>query len=350
MYTNEEKNDMLFCYYASNRNSNEASEMYLQRYMERKQPDKRLFSKLENNLKQYGSFMKPNDEKQKFKQEDEERVLAYVNYKPTTSTREIASECAISAEKARLILKQNKFKPFKSHIGNTLYPADSERRLHYARWFLRETGNNPNFSRGILFTDEAKFTNNGIFNRRNHIYWSENNPHLTVERRDQHIFSVNVWCGILSNRIIGPFFYDSNLNGERYLQFLQNDLEDMLDELPLNLLQNFTHFQHDGAPAHNSRAVSEYLSERFPSWIGNAGPVSWPARTPDMTPLDFFLWGAVKDKVYKERPNNVEELKNRITLVIRRIRPDSLEKVHREMVRRCQMCVQVNGGHFEHLI
>ncbi|KAJ4429330.1 hypothetical protein ANN_26334 [Periplaneta americana] len=34
-------------------------------------------------------------------------------------------------------------------------------------------------------------------------------------------------------------------------------------------------------------------------WIGRGGPVAWPAQSPDLTPLDFFLWGCMKEKVYQ---------------------------------------------------
>ena len=34
-------------------------------------------------------------------------------------------------------------------------------------------------------------------------------------------------------------------------------------------------------------------------WIGKGGPVAWPPRSPDLTLLDFFLWGHIKSLVYK---------------------------------------------------
>lgn len=67
VYSWEERNDMIFCYYISNRDANAASELYLQTYMERRQPDKRVFAKLEANLKLYGSFNKPKEAKKKDK-------------------------------------------------------------------------------------------------------------------------------------------------------------------------------------------------------------------------------------------------------------------------------------------
>ena len=42
-----------------------------------------------------------------------------------------------------------------------------------------------------------------------------------------------------------------------------------------------------------------FLDATFPNrWIGRGGPTLWPPRSPDITSLDFFLWGYVKDKVF----------------------------------------------------
>ncbi|KAJ8949627.1 hypothetical protein NQ318_007392 [Aromia moschata] len=50
------------------------------------------------------------------------------------------------------------------------------------------------------------------------------NPHWIIEAYTQHPQKLNVWAGIVANRIIGPFFFEETLTGERYLEFLQNDL------------------------------------------------------------------------------------------------------------------------------
>ena len=38
-----------------------------------------------------------------------------------------------------------------------------------------------------------------------------------------------------------------------------------------------------------------------------------PPRSPDLTPCDYFLWGHLKSKVYLTPPQDVEELRERIT-------------------------------------
>ena len=51
-------------------------------------------------------------------------------------------------------------------------------------------------------------------------------------------------------------------------------------------------FQNDGAPPHFSLQVPVHLNRVYrEKWIGRGGAVVWPARSPDLTPLDFFLWG-----------------------------------------------------------
>jgi hypothetical protein len=55
-------------------------------------------------------------------------------------------------------------------------------------------------------------------------------------------------------------------------------------------------FLKGGVPPQYLGEVPEYLSTRFPGrWIGGAAPIAWPPCSPDLTPLDFFLWGFVKE-------------------------------------------------------
>ncbi|KMQ82400.1 hypothetical protein RF55_23126, partial [Lasius niger] len=73
-------------------------------------------------------------------------------------------------------------------------------------------------------------------------------------------------------------------------------MDDLLENIPLNLRRNFW-FQLDGCPAHYGRGPRQWLNVHFPGkWIGRAGPVAWPPRSPDLTPLDFFVWGTLKQK------------------------------------------------------
>ncbi|KZC13902.1 hypothetical protein WN55_06252 [Dufourea novaeangliae] len=78
--------------------------------------------------------------------------------------------------------------------------------------------------------------------------------------------------------------------------------------------------QHDGCPAHYARRVRDALNELYPNkWIGRGGLVSWPLRSPDLTPLVFFLRGALKNAVYQEVPTTPENVRQRIIAACARI-------------------------------
>jgi hypothetical protein len=141
--------------------------------------------------------------------------------------------------------------------------------------------------------------------------------------------------------------YDGTLTGNRYVEFLRNKIDDILDDLPLIDVRDM-YFQQDGAPAHNSHQVAEYLNEKFgDQWIGTNGPIAWPARSPDLSPLDFFLWGFVKDKVYNIVHPDVQHLKNSIQDSIANIDGRIFVKVRNNLFKRLQLYINENGGNFE---
>ncbi|GFU58323.1 uncharacterized protein TNCV_4389921 [Trichonephila clavipes] len=56
-------------------------------------------------------------------------------------------------------------------------------------------------------------------------------------------------------------------------------------------------FQQDGATCHTARAIIDLLKDTFGDrLISRFGPVNWPPRSCDLTPLDYFLWGYVNDR------------------------------------------------------
>ena len=63
------------------------------------------------------------------------------------------------------------------------------------------------------------------------------------------------------------------------------------------------YFQQDGTTWHTSGETIGLLHEKFPGRvISRNGDYNWPPRSCDLTPLDFFIWGYVKDKVYADTP------------------------------------------------
>lgn len=283
-------------------------------------------------------------------------VLLSVAENHQINSRQIAADKDISKTSVLRLLKKEKYHPYKIHNVQEINEDDPDRRMQFCEVMQDLCNQNPRFIRQILFSDEATFCLNGKVNRQNCRYWSTANPHWMTEAHTQYPQKVNVWAGIVEDRIIGPFFFDEPLTGQRYLDFLENELIPALTEIfpnenDPNLLNEHIWFQQDGAPPHFARPVRDFLNRCFPRrWIGRRGTIEWPPRSPDLTPLDFFLWGYLKSKVYIDRPQNLEDLKHRIRLEIRNITPEMIHNVQEECCRRFNYCQEAQGWQFEHLI
>ncbi len=65
---------------------------------------------------------------------------------------------------------------------------------------------------------------------------------------------------------------------------------------------------------------------------------------------DYFLWGFLKDRIYKNAPETLAELKLAIETEIQAIESDMLERVFSNFEERLVACIDQDGGHLEHVI
>ncbi|EFN74499.1 hypothetical protein EAG_13313, partial [Camponotus floridanus] len=110
-----------------------------------------------------------------------------------------------------------------------------------------------------------------------------------------------------------------------------------------------TWFQQDGAAAHYGKDVRAHLDTQFHKWIGRRGEIEWPARSPDLTPLDYFLWGYLKSKVYATQLQNLDELRNRIMQEAALIDRVMIRNAVSHFYNRIAFCQEAQGLQFEHL-
>ena len=78
--------------------------------------------------------------------------------------------------------------------------------------------------------------------------------------------------------------------------------------------------------------------------VSENGNVQWLARSPDLTACDYFPWGFLKSKVYVTMPRNVNELKHKISVEIRAIQPDLIQKVMGNYIVRLNEYVRTGEG------
>jgi hypothetical protein len=89
-------------------------------------------------------------------------------------------------------------------LVHELTEDDFDRRQEFCEQMMQICLRDPIFSQSVLFSDEATFCLNGTVNRQR--YWARENLHWMQEIHTQYPQKVNVWVGIIDDRILGPFF------------------------------------------------------------------------------------------------------------------------------------------------
>ena len=93
-----------------------------------------------------------------------------------------------------------------------------------------------------------------------------------------------------------------------------------------------------------------YLNRQFQKRVLSRTPIrglDWPARSPDLNPCDFCLWGYLKSKVYTPRPTTLDQLEVNIRREVEALDPDMMRRAILDMRSRARLCIAKNGGHFE---
>ena len=128
--------------------------------------------------------------------------------------------------------------------------------------------------------------------------------------KPMHPKRVTVWCEFWSRGVIEPFFFENEqgeavtVNGDPYRSILNEFLFTTIEDEDIGNIW----FQHDAI-------------------ISRRADVACPSRSCDLTPLDYYLWGAVKDKCYADKPETIDALKDNIREAIGDIQLQTIDNV-----------------------
>ncbi len=190
----------------------------------------------------------------------------------------------------RILRKDLGLHPYKIKLVQDLKENDHLLRRRFADWALEMLKNDPNFHKKIIFSDECHFWMVGNVNKQNCRIWSDKNPEV-IHEEPLHPERLSVWCALHAGGIIGPYFFENKeekvvtVNGDRYRSMLTDYFWDELDQMEVEGVW----FQQDGASSHTARKTINLLKKKFgESIISKNGPVNWPPRSCDITPLDYF--------------------------------------------------------------
>ena len=256
-------------------------------------PDRKTVLLWVKNFRATGSALKqkpPGRPRSVRTSENIEIVKESILRSPKRSARKHSAALSLSVRSVRRILKSDlRFHQYKLMVAQELLERDHETRVACCKDILE----NVPADTILITSDKAHFHLSGFVNKQNFRYWSESNPR-ELHERPLHSERVTVWCEVANFGVWGPYFFEeeektASVTSALYVKMLQNFLMPKLR----NLGENATvWFQQDGATAHTAKKSMDVLRRLFPAHlISLHGDIGWPARSPDLSPCDYFLWG-----------------------------------------------------------
>jgi hypothetical protein len=260
---------------------------------------------------------------------------------PRISSRRLAQLVKVSHTTAyKAVRHELKLFPYKTTMVHQLLPADHEARLHFCEWLTEVLHHDDEFLDRCFFSDEAWFHLSGYVNTQNCRFWSGDNPHL-IHESPLHAQKLGVWAAMSGQRIF-VLFFDTTVNSQVYCGFVDQFVETLTEDEVFRLW-----FQQDNATAHTSKLSMNHLTAYFGERVISKG--LWPPRSPDLSPPDFFLWGFLKDRVFQDNPQTLDQLRQRIVETVASIPATMLKSVTHSLASRMEMCISMQGKHFQHL-
>uniref|UniRef100_A0A8D8XFP3 Transposase n=1 Tax=Cacopsylla melanoneura TaxID=428564 RepID=A0A8D8XFP3_9HEMI len=191
-----------------------AARIYNERFQPQQPKNHVAFYRIKQKFLKYGTIY-PKRERKCTITTDNNRIniLAQVAFDPYLSTRQMARESGLSRSSIMKMLHQDKFHPYHVSLHQELHGDDFRNRIDFCQRMLQHIQRDPLFTKKVLFSDEATFKNTGNVNKHNLHYWADENPHWMRAVPHQYPWSLNVWCGIVGDHVIGPHFFDGSLTG-----------------------------------------------------------------------------------------------------------------------------------------
>jgi len=74
----------------------------------------------------------------------------------------------------------------------------------------------------------------------------------------------------------------------------------------------------------------------------------WPPNSPDLSRIDYKIWGLMQQQVSQTKVQNVDDLRQRLIDVWNGLEQGVIYNAIDQWLRRLRACVQAKGGHFEY--
>ena len=95
----------------------------------------------------------------------------------------------------------------------------------------------------------------------------------------------------------------------------------------------------------------EYLDGVFGEWVITLNSLrghSWAPHSPDLNPLDYYVWVVLKESEFKPTPSTIDELSDKIKSSCASLALEEMMRAQLDLLRRARHCIELDGSHFKH--
>ncbi|QQP37208.1 Transposable element tcb2 transposase [Caligus rogercresseyi] len=241
-----------------------------------------------------------------------DNIQQIIDKDPGRSMRGIARELSVSDFLVRKIVKQDiRYKSYSLR-------EEAER----AAALLNKFKHPPDKDMLIFYSDEKNFNQDQKVNKKN-------NRWLCSDPSEVPIVMATKFPATVMGDVMPPHVFEAGLrvNSKVYLDVLKNIVKPWMD-------------QQDGAPAHTAKKVQDWCEDNFPHFWGKE---VWPPRSPDLNPLDFFVWGVAERDTNRSPHSTKQSLINSITEVFANFDRESVVNACSRVRSRLEEVVDAKG-------
>jgi len=274
------------------------------------------------------------------------QVQDMIDEDPGRSMRSIARELEVSDSTIRRIVEEDL--RYKSYAlikrGQFMNAATKERRLEKAKLLLTKLKHPQAPGQLIFFSDEKNFSQDQKVNWKNNRWLCSDAEEVPIVMSTKFPATVMV-LGVISNEgdVMPPFFFQKGerVNAACYINVLRTVVEPWMRQVAAG--RHFV-FQQDGAPAHTANTTQDWLLTHLPEFWPKE---IWPPNSPDLNPLDYYVWGVCERDVNKHPHNNVDSVKAKITEVMQGMGRQEIVKACKRFRARIEAVIDNDGDFFE---
>jgi len=272
-----------------------------------------------------------------------ERAQELISEDPGLSLRKLAKILGVSETTIRRIAEEDlHFKSYVIKVRQTLSEAAKVNRVARCNLLLCSLKNEA-AGRITFFSDEKIFSVDAKVNRKNdHLFARD--PEDVSTARTKFPTSVHVLSVVSSEgHVMLPHFFqkEETVTEKIYLRILTRVVKPWIDTVAAGRPYVF---QQDGTPAHTSHLVQNWLSDNMEMFWSKE---FWPANSPDLNPMDYYVWGVVERVINKLRHPNVTSLQTAIKAAFVNMDKDALQRACQRFITRIETVIETKGDYIE---